>query len=117
MAPLYGNHIPAPPTLPPTAILCPRHLLIHLFLRLEITENPQSVIMHGSQETQLEFENGSEFESESCSVMPNSVTLWTIRGILQARILEWAAFPFSGGSSQPRGQTQVSRTTGEFFTS
>ena len=26
----------------------------------------------------------------------------TVRGILQARILEWVAFPFSRGSSQPR---------------
>ena len=26
----------------------------------------------------------------------------TIHGILQARILEWVAFPFSGKSSQPR---------------
>ena len=30
-------------------------------------------------------------------------------GILQARILEWAAIPFSRVSSQPRDQTQVSR--------
>ena len=27
---------------------------------------------------------------------------YTIHGILQARILEWVAFPFSRGSSQPR---------------
>ena len=33
---------------------------------------------------------------------------YTVHGILQARILEWVAFPFSRGSSQPRGQTQVS---------
>ena len=31
-----------------------------------------------------------------------------IHGILQARILEWIAFPFSRGSSQPRDRTQVS---------
>ena len=37
-------------------------------------------------------------------------------GILQARILEWVAFPFSRGSSQPRDQTQVSRIAGGFFT-
>jgi len=30
---------------------------------------------------------------------------------------EWAAFPFSRGSSQPRDQTQVSRIEGGFFTS
>ena len=29
-------------------------------------------------------------------------------GILQARILEWVAMPFSRGSSQPRDQTRVS---------
>ena len=27
----------------------------------------------------------------------------TVHGILQARILEWVAFPFSRGSSHPRG--------------
>ena len=32
-------------------------------------------------------------------------TPWTVRGILQARLLEWLAFPFSSGSSQPRNQT------------
>ena len=41
---------------------------------------------------------------------------YTIHGILQARILQWVAFPFSRGSSQPRDQTQVSRTAGGFFT-
>ena len=39
-----------------------------------------------------------------------------IYGILQARILEWVAFPFSRGSSQPRDQTQVSHIVGGFFT-
>ena len=35
-------------------------------------------------------------------------TPWNVvHGILQARILEWVAFPFSRGSSQPRDQTQV----------
>ena len=38
-------------------------------------------------------------------------------GILQARILEWVAFPFSRGSSQPRDQTQASHIAGGFFTS
>ena len=41
----------------------------------------------------------------------------TVYGILHARILEWVAIPFSRGSSQPRGQTQVSHTAGGFFTS
>ena len=38
-------------------------------------------------------------------------------GILQARILEWVAVPFSRGSSQPRDQTQVSHIAGGFSTS
>ena len=41
----------------------------------------------------------------------------TVHGVLQARILEWVAFPFSRGSSQPRNGTQVSRIAGRFFTS
>ena len=42
---------------------------------------------------------------------------YTVPGILQARILEWVAFPFSRGSSQPRDRTQVSCTARGFFTS
>ena len=41
---------------------------------------------------------------------------YTVHGILQARILEWVAFLFSRGSSQPKNQTQVSRIAGRFFT-
>ena len=33
---------------------------------------------------------------------------YTVHGILQARILEWVAFPFSRGSFQPTDRTQVS---------
>ena len=42
---------------------------------------------------------------------------YTVHRILQARILQWAAFPFSRGSSQPRDCSQVSHITGRFFTS
>ena len=42
---------------------------------------------------------------------------YTVHGILQARILEWVAFPFCRGSSQPRDWTQVSRVADRFFTS
>ena len=41
----------------------------------------------------------------------------TVHGILQARILEWIAFPVSRASSQPRDRTLVSRIAGRFFTS
>ena len=36
--------------------------------------------------------------------------------ILQARILEWVAIPFSRGSSQPRDRIQVSCIADRFFT-
>ena len=39
---------------------------------------------------------------------------FSIHGILQARILEWVAFPFSRGFSQPRDQTRLSCTAGRF---
>ena len=42
---------------------------------------------------------------------------YTVHGILQARILEWVAYPFSRGSSLPRDWTQVSFIAGGFFTS
>ena len=40
----------------------------------------------------------------------------SVHGISQARILEWVTISFSEGSSQPKNQTQVSCTTGRFFT-
>ena len=40
----------------------------------------------------------------------------SVHTILQARILEWVAIPFSGGSSQPRDRTRVSCIAGRFFT-
>ena len=59
--------------------------------------------------------------SESESPLPcptrRSPMVYTVRGILQAGTLEWAASLFSRGSSQPRDRTQVSRIAGGFFTS
>ena len=40
----------------------------------------------------------------------------SVHGILQARILEWVAIPFSRGSSQPKDQTCISYIAGRFFT-
>ena len=54
--------------------------------------------------------------AQSCLTLCNPMD-YTVHGILQARILEWVAFPFSRGSSQPRVQTQVSHLGGGFFTS
>ena len=54
--------------------------------------------------------------AQSCPTLCDPMD-YTVHGILQARILEWVAFPFSRGSSQPRDWTQVSRIVGGFFTS
>ena len=58
-----------------------------------------------------------ESESESHSVMSDSLQSQgcTVHGILQTRILEWVAVPFTKGSSQLRGWTQVSLIAGGFF--
>ena len=53
-------------------------------------------------------------ESERRSVVSDS--LWPPWTILQTKILEWVAFPFSRGYSWSRDQTQVF-TAGGFFTS
>ena len=52
-----------------------------------------------------------------CAPMDCSLPGSSVHGILQARILEWVAFPFSRGSSQPKDWTQVYPIAGRFFTS
>ena len=63
--------------------------------------------------------------SVSCSGMPYSLRIdpkdynlpgSSVHGILQTRILEWVAIPFSRWSSWPRDQMQVSCMSSRFFT-
>ena len=62
---------------------------------------------------------GGGLVAKSCPTLatPMDCTLpgSSVHGILQARILEWVAFP-SSGSSQPRNKTQVFCIAGRFFT-
>ena len=54
-----------------------------------------------------------------CNPMDYSPPGSSVHGILQARILEWVAIPFSRGSSPPRDRTQClmfSTLAGRFFT-
>ena len=51
------------------------------------------------------------FDPMNCSPPGSSV-----RGIFQARILEWVVIPFSRASSRPRDRTWVSCIAGGFFT-
>ena len=58
--------------------------------------------------------------AQSCPTLCNpvdcSLSASSIRGIFQARILEWVAISFSRGCSRPRDWTQVSHITGRCFT-
>ena len=51
-----------------------------------------------------------------CNPVDGSPPGSSVHGILQARILEWVASPFSRGSSPPRDQIPVSCITGGLFT-
>ena len=49
--------------------------------------------------------------AQSCPTLCDPMD-YAVHGTLQAKILEWVAFPFSRGSSQPKDQTQVSHIAG-----
>ena len=57
--------------------------------------------------------------AQSCLILCNPMDYRQpdspVHGTLQARILEWAAVPFSRGSSQRKDWTQVSCIAGRFF--
>ena len=53
--------------------------------------------------------------SQSCLILCLPMD-YRVHGILQAIILEWVAFPLTGGSSQPRDRTLVSRIVDRRFT-
>ena len=51
--------------------------------------------------------HAKSLESSPALCNPCSPPVSSVHGILQTRILEWVAFPFSRGSSQPRDQTCI----------
>ena len=65
----------------------------------------------------LSLSKSCEVKSKSLSSVRLFMNPWTIQssGFLQARILEWVAFLFSRGPSQPKDRTQVSHIAGRFF--
>ena len=62
------------------------------------------------------FYKDNESENQLCPILCDLME-YTIHGILQARKLEWVAFPFSRRFSQARDRTQVFHIAGGFFTS
>ena len=77
-------------------------------LSYSIIDHSETVLIHLTKVTVSK-------ESESCSVVSNSLRLHGLYRILEARILEWVAVPFSRGSSQSRDWTEISHVTGRFF--
>ena len=60
--------------------------------------------------------NVAQLRQTLCDSMVCSPPGSSVHGILQARILEWIAIPFSKGFFPSRDQTQVSLIVGGFFT-
>ena len=80
------------------------------------------IVIHGDTKSQTWLSDWTELnwiqaERKGKWKSLSRVRFFATPWIIQARMLEWVAFPFSGGSSQPRDQTQVSCTAGGFFTS
>ena len=86
---------------------------------------PRSWMLHGmaKKKKKKSANSGKGFlgfvglqRAPSCPTLCDPLD-YTVHGTLQARILEWVAFPFSRGFSQPGDRTQVSHIAGGFFTS
>ena len=71
---------------------------------------------NGQLRVALTYINIAVLVTQSCPTLRDpmdcSLSGSSVRGILQARILEWVATPFSKGFSQPRGQTWISYIAG-----
>ena len=118
---------------PSHLILCHPLLLLPLFPSIKVFSNELAKVlelqlnwMRYKSPTQrfMSFFNYGKFSvfiSMNINFLPSFVKVrvaqlcptlcesmdYTVHRILQARILEWVAFPFSSGSSQPRNRTRV----------
>ena len=83
------------------------HLRFELILARTPLTSPNVKTLHNHSQTQWLLSCKCKWKvTQSCPVLCNPMD-YTVHGILQARILEWVAFPFSRGSSQPRDRSQV----------
>ena len=100
------------PTLPPTIQLHFRMHSLSSSTRLQLVSHLISLMMIRKWKKESEV-------SQSCLTLCNlihySLLGFSVHGIFQARVLEWVAVSFSGGSSQPRDQTWVSHIVGRRF--
>ena len=81
----------------------------HHFADKGLYGQDHTVVMCGCEKVKVKV---TQLGATLCDLMD-----YTVHGILQARILEWVAIPYSRRSSQPRDRTQVSHIAGGFFTS
>ena len=95
LLPAYASGSCPPPRAPPRPTCPSSRVYVLMCARVTIS----TLILHTAS---LGHTPGLVGSSESRSVVSNSLQPHGL-GILQARILEWVAFPLSGGSSQPRG--------------
>ena len=88
--------------------------------RIPGTEEPGGLPSMGSHRVRhdwSDFAAAATYNQLCLTLQPHgcSLPVSSVHGILQARILEWIAIPFSRGSSWPRDQTWVFCTAGRFF--
>ena len=88
---------------------------LHVTVRLEATEIDETLKKQRYTYTHMWKSLGRVWLFATLPVV-YSLPVSSLHGILQTRILEWVAIPFSRGSSQPRDQTQVSHIADIFFT-
>ena len=98
--------------------LCPKWTFIHVHRKGMFNDGSFSIVHNIIILQTINTVNVQQkvHVAQSCSTLCDLMG-YAVYGILQARILEWIAFPFSRRSSQPRDQTQVSRIADGFFTS
>ena len=76
-----------------------------------------NIVAHVIKKTSNQMTLISEVKvTQLCPTLCNPMD-YTGHGILQIRILEGVAYPFSKGSSHPKDRTQVSHIAGRYFTS
>ena len=77
----------------------------HQFFGTQLSSQSNPHIHTWANKGENDLSDTSEVKvARLCPTLCNPMA-YTVHGIFQARILEWVAFPFSRGSSQPRDQT------------
>ena len=109
--PISNNHLSRPEQGQGSAVCGDSHRALVLPFKFNANQYAQNVNFEMCEHAQL---------LQSCSTLCNPVDCSppgsSMHGILQARILEWVANPFSSESSWLRDRTRVSCIAGRFFT-